>query len=436
MRRARAIALALFALALLACGKSAEPVEKTDPARENEKRRLFAEARRLESAGDLRGALREATRGLVLDLAARDGFDEVSRIYTAMGADPEAAEFFALAVKRAPYAHAYHVLGVHEFRRGRWGEALTAFDEAVRLDPGFAESWFERGIALQGQARFEEALASFRRAWEIAPTSPETAARIARLLRIQGDYDGARAFVEAALQKLPSSPALHFARGQLLLRDGRLDEAERTLRETLRLDPFHIEAKEDLAKILHRTGRDAEADREQREATWLRRYFETRSAVSRIAPHRATDPLVPLVLAEMDLTEGRFEIAIRSFRRAAELGAPRERAAAGLAEALVLSGDLAAGDEALASLEDSEDGRVDLARAAGLVASGKGKEALPHLERAVSRGPAEWEFRRRAAALFERAGRGARAEALRAEAERLPGCAEATLAVAPEGGME
>ena len=46
-------------------------------------------------------------------------------------------------------------------------EAIKAFDEAIRLNPNYADVWYNKGIALEGLGRTTEAEAAFARAREL-----------------------------------------------------------------------------------------------------------------------------------------------------------------------------------------------------------------------------------------------------------------------------
>ncbi|MFA5347581.1 MAG: tetratricopeptide repeat protein [Methanoregula sp.] len=43
----------------------------------------------------------------------------------------------------------------------RFEEALSAYDEAIRLDPDYAPVWSDKGFTLRQLNRFEEALSAY-----------------------------------------------------------------------------------------------------------------------------------------------------------------------------------------------------------------------------------------------------------------------------------
>ncbi|GET42607.1 tetratricopeptide repeat protein [Microseira wollei] len=48
-------------------------------------------------------------------------------------------------------------------------EAIAAYDQALKINPKYADAWNERGLALYSSQRSEEALAAFDKALEIDP---------------------------------------------------------------------------------------------------------------------------------------------------------------------------------------------------------------------------------------------------------------------------
>jgi tetratricopeptide (TPR) repeat protein len=60
--------------------------------------------------------------------------------------------------------------------------AIADFDEAIKLDPGYALAWMNRGRARQARGDYERALADFADATRLNPKAPEGYADQAWLL--------------------------------------------------------------------------------------------------------------------------------------------------------------------------------------------------------------------------------------------------------------
>src|SRR5260370_1268376 len=59
--------------------------------------------------------------------------------------------------------------GIALYELKRYEEALAAYEQAIRLDPNFANAYNGKGIALYGLKRHEEALAAYEQAIRLDP---------------------------------------------------------------------------------------------------------------------------------------------------------------------------------------------------------------------------------------------------------------------------
>ena len=59
--------------------------------------------------------------------------------------------------------------GIDLFAKGKYEEAIQAYDEANRLDTELAVAWNNKGIALVMQGRYEEAIQAYNEAIRLEP---------------------------------------------------------------------------------------------------------------------------------------------------------------------------------------------------------------------------------------------------------------------------
>ena len=118
---------------------------------------------------------------------------------------------------------------------GRYDEAVTAFDRAIAIDPGFEDAWKNRGLSLALPNRTSESEESFVRAIAIDPDDAATFYYQALARNATGDRAGALASIERGVAIAPMSrddaitlfSSLQF-QGDLLSLEGRHEEADRS----------------------------------------------------------------------------------------------------------------------------------------------------------------------------------------------------------------
>ena len=59
--------------------------------------------------------------------------------------------------------------GVGLFENNKFEEAIQAYDEALKINPGLAEAWTNKGNALIVLGKFEDALKNYEEAIKVNP---------------------------------------------------------------------------------------------------------------------------------------------------------------------------------------------------------------------------------------------------------------------------
>jgi tetratricopeptide (TPR) repeat protein len=84
----------------------------------------------------------------------------------------KAIKAFDEAIKLNPnYAEAWYEKGIVLRVGHEQDEAIKAFDEAIKLNPNYAEAWFEKGVVLYDKyvGKYDEAIKAFDKAIELNP---------------------------------------------------------------------------------------------------------------------------------------------------------------------------------------------------------------------------------------------------------------------------
>ena len=155
-------------------------------------------------------------------------------------------------------------------------EALTFLDEAIRLDPNYAEAYSLKSRTLYligtfegapGRPKLEQARAAAQAAIALKPDLAEARAAMAYIhLIADWNFPAAEPDLSAVQEK-----NTHRLSGLAFLRmiQGRLDEAIALRREAIAVEPLHAVSHSALANILGRVGRLEEAEAAARKALEL-----------------------------------------------------------------------------------------------------------------------------------------------------------------------
>jgi len=181
-------------------------------------------------------------RGAILEKTHRalEGIDEYEQ---ALRLDPD-------------YAEAHLALGLRLGRNpARQHEAITHYEAAVRLEPKWVEAQVGLGNLLLAQHnRLLDAIVCYRAALRLKPDVPEIHCDLGNaLIRIPERRDDAIAEYKAALRLNPQLPEVHCALGVAFAHDAqKWDEAKTELNEALRLKKVYPVAEYNLGVLLSR----------------------------------------------------------------------------------------------------------------------------------------------------------------------------------------
>ena len=173
--------------------------------------------------------------------------------------------------------------------QNRWDEAITLHQQALALDPDYAEAWEDLGTVLTKRGRFDEAEEGGRRALTLFTESGEEKGRGEALRNLgdvaaqKGRYDEAERLFQESLaiyRRLGDEPGIGGTLnnlGTLAYDRRRYDEAERLLQESLAIsrrlsvEPNVAQTLNNLGIIARNSGRYDEAERLSQEALTIRK---------------------------------------------------------------------------------------------------------------------------------------------------------------------
>ena len=157
--------------------------------------------------------------------------------------------------KRPSNARAHNNLGnVLIDLPGRSGDAIAQYEEALRLNPAYAEAYNNLGYALAAVGRVQEAIAPYEQALRLKPDYADAHNNLAiALTNLPGRLGEAIAHYEEALRLNPDMAQAHYNLAIVLLNDpGRRAEVQAHLEAVLRLQPDNEQIRQAVTRIQER----------------------------------------------------------------------------------------------------------------------------------------------------------------------------------------
>jgi Tfp pilus assembly protein PilF len=120
--------------------------------------------------------------------------------------------------------------------KGEIDNAITDYNEAIRLDPNFAFPYNGRAAAFDDKGEFDRAIADYDEVIRLDPTRAAPYNNRAQAWLGKGDFDRALADANEALRRDPKNAAIYSTRGEIWRMRGDLDRSLADLDQAIRLD--------------------------------------------------------------------------------------------------------------------------------------------------------------------------------------------------------
>jgi protein O-mannosyl-transferase len=165
---------------------------------------------------------------------------------------------------------AHNNLGIALNSKGQIDEAISQFQQAIRLKPDYAEGHYNLGLSLNEKGQIDEAISQFQQAIGLKPNYAEVHNNLGIALGKEGDTDEAISQFQQAISLSPDYAEAYYNLGIALNKEGRSAQAISQFQTAIRLKPDYAEAHNNLGTVLYQQGRITEAVSQFREALRLK----------------------------------------------------------------------------------------------------------------------------------------------------------------------
>ncbi len=154
--------------------------------------------------------------------------------------------------------------------KGRTGEAVSQFQEALRLKPGYVPAHISLGIALLNQGHADGAISQFQEALRLNPDDARAHNNLGNALDKNGQTGAAISQYQETIRLKPDDFGARYNLGIALLSQGQTGAAISQFQEALRLKPDDADARINLGIALFNQGQTGEAISQYQQAIRLK----------------------------------------------------------------------------------------------------------------------------------------------------------------------
>ncbi len=144
---------------------------------------------------------------------------------------------------------AYNNLGIDLFEKGRYDEAIDAYNKSLVIHPGYVQTHYNLANTFAQKGEMEQALTHCREAVALAPNDPNAHSTMGNALMGVGSIDDAMAEYAKALELQPNHVDALYHRGIASLQKRDVDAAEADFTALTKADPEMAEAQLQLGNI-------------------------------------------------------------------------------------------------------------------------------------------------------------------------------------------
>ncbi len=149
--------------------------------------------------------------------------------------------------------------GREQYDMHKYQDALSAYEQAIRLDPKYALSYTAKGQALYKLERYKKSLTAYEKAIQLDPQNAQSFQGKGKVLCHSNLYNEALAAFDHAIHLNPKRVSFLNDKGDILYKLERYEEALTIFKRAIRLDSKNVDAHVGKGNVLRYLGQNDEA---------------------------------------------------------------------------------------------------------------------------------------------------------------------------------
>ena len=148
------------------------------------------------------------------------------------------------------YAEAFRKRGSAYSRKGQYDQAISDYSKAIEINPADEVAYYSRGQTYSLKRQYDQDISDCTKALEINPRSVEAYSNRGNIYIRKGQYDQAISDFAKAFEINPRSTEVFLNRGGAFFKKGQYDQAISDYNKVLEITPEDAAAHNDLAWLL------------------------------------------------------------------------------------------------------------------------------------------------------------------------------------------
>ena len=132
--------------------------------------------------------------------------------------------------------------GVGYLEKGEYDRAVSQFNRAVKIDPGYADAYYNRGLAFYRKGEYDRAISDYTKAIELFPRDFDAYFNRGLAYYGKGEYDNAISDYTRVIAINPDDIQAYNNRGYLYYYRGEYDRAVSDYTKAIEIDPGYVDA--------------------------------------------------------------------------------------------------------------------------------------------------------------------------------------------------